>query len=50
VYTAKKALAAGMVDKICTMDQVLGNLGVSMTGGPAAQDLRRKLDLAALDD
>ncbi len=50
VYTAKKALAAGMVDKIATMDEVLGGLGVSTTGGPAAQDLRRKLDLDLLEE
>jgi signal peptide peptidase SppA len=50
VYTAQKALGAGMVDRVCTMDQCLAALGVAGGGGPTAQDLRRKLELAELDE
>lgn len=50
LVSAKDAKAAGMVDGIATLEQVLGRLGATASpGGASAEVLRRKLDVAEED-
>jgi len=46
VLTARRAVSAGLADQVTDLRAVLASLGAPAAGGPSAQDLRRKLDLA----